>query len=82
MPNELKLLRLIERYGVEAIMGRPYLGAGEIMRMQAAEKIVSLYQARQRYADWTLHARDDEAGSAFLNHAMMLAHEMGFIDGR
>jgi hypothetical protein len=82
MPKELKMLRLIDRYGVEAVMGRPYLGAGEIMRMQAAETVVRVYNERKRYDDWTRHAREDPEGSAFLNRAMILATKMGLIDGR
>ena len=62
-------------------MGRPYLGAGEILRMQAAETIVRLYAEMKQYDDWTLFKRNNKAGGRYLFSAMRLANDMGLVDG-
>lgn len=79
--NELKLAKLIDRFGVDAVMGRSWLSANEILRMQIAETIMRLYAEMQRYDDWTQFKRDNPDGGAFLFSAMKLAHDMGLIDG-
>lgn len=33
-------------------MGRPYLGAGEIRRMTAAENVIQAYQSRAQAENW------------------------------
>ena len=62
-------------------MGRPYLGAGEILRIQAAETVVRLYGEMKRHENWTHFKRDNPDGGRFLFSAMKLAHDMGLIDG-
>jgi len=62
-------------------MGRTYLGAGEILRMQAAETIVRLYAEMKQYDDWTRFKQNNKVGGRFLFSAMKLAHDMGLIDG-
>ena len=62
-------------------MGRSYLGAGEILRIQAAETVVRLYGEMKQYTDWTDFKRNNPEGGAFLFAAMKLAHDMGLVDG-
>lgn len=47
MPDELLLLGYIDRFGVEAVMGRRELSAGEIRRMFTTENIVNAYLSRK-----------------------------------
>ena len=61
-------------------MGRSYLGAGEILRMQAAEAVVRLYEEMKKYSDWTRFKKEDPEGGRFLFNAMKQAHDMGLID--
>jgi len=79
--TEIQLGRLINRFGVAAVMGRSYLGAGEILRIQAAEAVVRLYGEMNNYDDWTRFKRDDPDGARYLIAAMKQAHNMGLIDG-
>jgi len=62
-------------------MGRPYLGAGEILRMQAAETIVKLYAEMKQYDDWTRFKQNNPDGGRYLFSAMRLANDMGLVDG-
>ena len=48
---ELSLIANINRYGVEAVMGR-VLGHNEILCMNTAETIVSAYKERWKVEDW------------------------------
>jgi hypothetical protein len=52
IPNDLMLLGYIDRFGVEAVMGRPILSAGEMRRMAAQENIVTAYQSRKTSENW------------------------------
>jgi hypothetical protein len=55
-PKELRELWLIERFGVEAIKNRSYLGAKEIKSMLLAENIYNAYNEREKstnVAEWT-----------------------------
>jgi len=55
-PYEYRLRKLIETYGVAAIMNRNYLGVGEIRRMEAATNVIDGYKSRQasgNWAEWT-----------------------------
>ncbi len=54
-------------------MGRPYLGAGELRRLVAAENIVKGYQARAAAENWAKWAEDNPGISALLSEAMKLA---------
>ena len=47
-PIELGLLALVDRFGVQAVLNRPYLGAEEMRRMILAENIVAWYRDREK----------------------------------
>ena len=51
MPTELHLGRLIDQWGVQAILGRAYIGAGEGRRIIAVKRIVRAVQERDAYRD-------------------------------
>lgn len=57
-PFELSLLGYIDHFGVEAVMGRPVLSAGEIRRMITAKNIYEAYQSRKASTDWAKWAHD------------------------
>ena len=69
---ELSLLVNINKYGVDAVMGR-VLGHNEILCMNTAENIISAYNERSKAEDWVKWA--EESGSShLLNEAMRLAY--------
>ena len=74
---ELVLLSNINKYGVEAVMGRT-LGHNEILCMNTAEAIINAYNAKFSSKDWAKWAQDNPGSSALLNESMMLAREYGW----
>lgn len=69
-------------------MNRPYLGVGEIKRIQAAERIVILNMAIDDYRDaegninWVKWAQDNPQGAADLAEAQKAAADEGLLDGQ
>ena len=78
-PEELVLLGYLDRFGVQAVMGRA-LGAGEIRRMTVAENIVKWYRERQASSNWASWATDNPDSSQVLLEAQKLAIEFGLIE--
>jgi len=76
--REMLLLSYIDRFGVPAVMGRDYLGAGELRRMVTAENIVEAYHARLATNDWAEWAKANKSMSRLLNEAAKLA---GYTNG-
>ena len=70
---ELKLIANMNRYGVEAVMGRA-LGHHEILCMNTSEAIISAYKERVKAEDWVKWGQDNPGQSRLLNEAMRLAH--------
>lgn len=85
--REIRLGNLIDRYGVQAIFGRSYLGAAEINKMLAAQRIVRLSREVKGYTDaegkinWVKWAQDDPQGAADLAEAQKAAADRGLLDG-
>jgi len=50
LPEDIEAGRLIERFGVQAVYGRP-LGYGEMRRINLSESIVQAYRSRDNYRD-------------------------------
>lgn len=69
-PNEITLDNLIGRYGVQAVMNRAYLGAGEINRMTVVRRIVDAYHARAQSENAAAWARDNHGDNVLLIRAM------------
>jgi len=75
--DELLLLANINKYGVEAVMGRP-LYHHEILAMNTAERIVRAYNGRFASGDWAKWAQENKGESALLNEAMQIARAYGW----
>jgi len=50
-PDVLKLLDAIDRFGVQAVTGRPTLGAGEMQSMIMADNVRRAWLSRNAYRD-------------------------------
>lgn len=74
---ELQLLTNINRYGTDAVMGRP-LGYNEILCMNIAEDIISAYNARLKSESWASWAAQNPGLSSVLNESMLIAEEYGW----
>ena len=72
--------RLIDRFGVQTVMNRPYLGAGEINRILAAERVERLLSDKERQENWATWAEKNPEDAAYLTNAMMAAKEEGLLD--
>jgi len=79
MPAELRLLHEIDRFGAQAVFGRP-LGAGEMRRMMIAETIVNLYHARAAAENWAAWETANPELAALLNAALKAAIDEGLLD--
>jgi len=70
--RELTALRLIERFGVKAVLGRDTLSAGEIARMITAENIYKAKQANDKSENWAEWARNNPHAAKLLAETMKL----------
>ena len=71
IPQELRLLNAIDRFGASEVLGRP-LGAGEIRRMRLAENVVAAYRSRQNSTNWATWAKENPD----MNHLLITAMEL------
>ena len=69
---ELYLAREINRFGVQSVMGRP-LYHEEIIKMRAAERVISAYRTKFSADNWAKWAKDNPKENQYLNYAMKLA---------
>ena len=71
---EVRLLSYIDRFGVEAVMGRKVLYAHEMRRMIHAESIVRAYKERStaNAADWV---KDNPGMAKLLREAQRMAED-------
>jgi len=76
-PRDLVLLHHIDRFGVQAVMGRNYLGAGEIRRMIYCENLVRFHRSKTKAESWAEWAAKFPGPDAILNEAMILAERHG-----
>ena len=78
-PDVLKLLDYIDRFGVQAVMGRPTLGAGEMQAMIMADNVRRAWLSRNAYRDkdgnanWAEWAEAYPDLSEILNYAIIAA---------
>ena len=73
---ELTLLRELNRWGVQAVMGRP-LYHHELIKLRAAERVINAYSARANSKNWAEWAQQNKQESDYLNYAMRLAGKHG-----
>ena len=68
--------KLIDRFGVQAVMNRPYLGAGEINRIYAAENVATAYRMKNDSDDWAKWARENPEQA----ERLAIAEKLSFTD--
>lgn len=73
--TEMRLLGMIDRFGVLAVMGRPVLGAGEMLRMIAAENVVTAYMQRERAENAAVWVAENKEMNELLGYAHRLVYE-------
>ena len=74
IPDELRLLSAIDRFGALAVLGRP-LGAGEIKRMRISENVVAAYQSRAKSTSWATWASENKDMNNLLIMGMELLND-------
>ena len=79
MPDELKLVQRIDRWGAYGVLGGP-LSVNEIAGIEAAEKIVNIYQSREKSESWATWSETYPPQSALLLFAMKCAIDLGLIE--
>jgi hypothetical protein len=77
---EIALGNLINRFGVEAILGKSVLSVNEIKRIQSAEIIERLYIQRQASTNWAAWASANKEQAEILAEAMIAAVDEGMIE--
>jgi hypothetical protein len=70
----LILLEAIDRFGVQAIMGRDVLSYCEINRARYVENIINIHAARARSANWAEFVESNPGPAAILSEAENLAN--------
>lgn len=74
-PRELYLIQLVERFGADAILGRP-LYAREIYRGTIAERVYTVKKANMNSDSWAEWAKNNPKDSALLERVeIMMAEE-------
>jgi len=74
-PRWYVLKRRIMTYGVEAVMGRPVLGAKEINYMETCERILTAFADREHSENWASWANDHPADNTLLFLAAKAAND-------
>jgi hypothetical protein len=80
-PRELLLSWNIQQYGVEAVMGRSYLGVREIRTMNIADSIYNAFQSRDRYRDKDGNTNWSEWAERYPKLAELITEATRSIDG-
>ena len=78
-PPELRLLHEIDRFGAQAVFGRP-LAAREMRQMMVAEGIVHAYHAHAAAENWAAWETANPELAALLNAALKSAIDEGLIN--
>lgn len=69
---EIETLKLIDRFGIEAVTGRRQFYYGELRRLVVAENIVSAYQSRAGSENWAEWSAKYPAQAALLAKVEMI----------
>ena len=75
LPPEIEILSAIDRFGASSVTGRPYLGAGEIRRMNASESIIRAYRERAQSDNWAEWAASHPQAANLLARATKAAND-------
>jgi hypothetical protein len=65
---------------VEAVLNRPYIGAGEARRMLIVQNIVRWHREKHATENWAKWASENEEQENLLNIARDLAEQEGYLD--
>jgi hypothetical protein len=79
-PTELRDLILIERFGVEAIKNRSYLGAKELKNMLLAERVYDAYMERDKAQSVVEWDTSNPQKADLLHASYKAAQELGMVD--
>jgi len=79
-PIELRNIRLIDRFGVEAIKNRSYLSKREVESMLLCENVVNRYNDRKDAETWATWISEHKEEQEMLEHARKQAEERGLLD--
>jgi hypothetical protein len=71
---EIETLRLIDRFGIEAVTGRRQFYYGELRRMVHAENIVNAYNSRKQSENWAEWVHKYPQAAEMLAEAEKLCH--------
>lgn len=74
-PKYLLLADYIDRFGVEAVMGRRVLSAGEMRCMAVQQNIYAAFRNRERSKDWAKWANTYPEQAELLNIVMRMAED-------
>lgn len=69
---EIETLNQIDRFGLEAILGRKHFYYGEYRRMIIAENVANAYESRARSKNWAEWANQNPSAAKLLAHAEQL----------
>lgn len=73
--QELNTLALIDRFGIEAILGRRQFYYGELRRMITAENIFNGFRSRAQAKNWAAWVKDNPSLADLLNEAEQLIED-------
>ena len=74
--EEINQYQYIKEFDTEAVMGRAWLGFGEMRRMRHANFVVDAYVNRGRSQSWEAWAKDNPGAAKVLFDGAKLAREM------
>lgn len=75
--DDLRKLRLIDRFGVRAVLGRDALYAGETFRMIAAENVYHAKRANMNSDSWADWAKNNPKAADLLAEVEKLVNTDG-----
>lgn len=81
LPNEIRIARLVERFGADSIYGRP-LGAKEIINIELAEDVILLYEEKSKQANQAEWANNHPFENDLLMCALRCAVDLGYIHAK
>ena len=79
MPIAYSTLLNIDRFGAQAVFGRP-LGVDEITSMRVVENIILSVKARERASDYAKWVTDNPEAQELISDARKYAKDEGLLD--
>ena len=76
-PIALEMAELIDRFGAQAVMGRP-LYTNELKDITCASMVCNAYKSRERSKDWAKWSGENPELAEVLDNAMKAADGIGY----